>query len=183
MTQVVAHRDTCTSRFGRAAILASALIALALALGVGCGEAQLVVQESIPVAAPVGTQLPNNLLRAVEYFGTPESEHVAVVMERFDATERMGPDGPTITMSATGVVRAASPVNIQSLAVVVRPRGADATWRANTEAGGRSVTYPTQMAAGAEAAWHWTDSVVTGMEAGELAAVDVQTRIVFEVLQ
>ena len=128
------------------------------------------------MATPIGTQLPKNLLQTVEYYGSPESDHVVVLMDRFDATERMGPDGAILTMSASGVVRAAAPVDIQSLSVVVRPRVAGATWRAPT-------AYPTQMSAGDEAAWFWTDSVVIGAEPGALAAVDVRTRIVFEVLQ
>ena len=158
-------RRPLTRRNGRGGSHAApfALIAFVLTLGMGCGEAQLVVQESLPVATPIGTQLPKNLLQTVEYYGSPESDHVVVLMDRFDATERMGPDGAILTMSASGVVRAAAPVDIQSLSVVVRP--------------------PTQMSAGDEAAWFWTDSVVIGAEPGALAAVDVRTRIVFEVLQ
>ena len=178
-------RRPLTRRNGRGGSHAApfALIAFVLTLGMGCGEAQLVVQESLPVATPIGTQLPKNLLQTVEYYGSPESDHVVVLMDRFDATERMGPDGAILTMSASGVVRAAAPVDIQSLSVVVRPRVAGATWRENTAVGARTTTYPTQMSAGDEAAWFWTDSVVIGAEPGALAAVDVRTRIVFEVLQ
>jgi hypothetical protein len=181
-------RQQHTSRRRRGSVTAAmyahiVLMALVLAVGAGCGEAQLVVQESLPMTAPVGSQLPGNLLQSVEYYGAPESDHVVVIMERFSATERVWAEGSTIRMSASGIVRAASPVDIQALSVIVRPRLAGATWQSTSTPGARMVTYPAQMSAGTEAHWVWTDTMTAGLGPGEITGVDVRTRIVFEVLQ
>ena len=176
-------RQTATWRgIGKLREALSLSIATAcVALGLGCGEAELIVQESTPVSMSVASHLPKNLVGAVEYLTAPRSYHLTVVVEQVGAVRRAGLARASVDLTAGGVIRAHSPVDIRAFAVIVQANSGSAMRDAGAANALPTVSYPTQMAAGTEARWYWTERIDVG--ADTVSALEVRTRIVYEVLQ